>query len=90
MRKFSAKVRKLPEVRIVALDGLRATVIADKALAKTYVRVNAAMDAINSSLFFGEPFSVVVRDGLTREETLALLGGPGILYVRADVLEEEG
>lgn len=89
MRKFSTKVRKLPEVRIVALDGLRATVVADKALAKTYVRVHAAMDAINSSLFFGDPFSVVVRDGLTSEETRALLGSPGVLYVRPDVLEGE-
>ena len=87
MRKFSEKVKKLPEVRMVVVSGNQATVLADKALAKTYVRINSLMEAINRKMFFGEPFTVVVRDAATDEETRALLAGPGVLYVRPDVLE---
>jgi hypothetical protein len=89
MRKFSAKIQKMPEVRIIAVDGQRVTVVADRALAKTYVRINAAIDHINSKMFFGEPYSAVVQDGLSQEQTRELLSGPGIVYVRPDVLESE-
>ncbi|MGE5125944.1 MAG: serine/threonine-protein kinase, partial [Betaproteobacteria bacterium] len=40
-RSFVRKVAKMPEVRLVALDGLRFTVLADRAQARTYVRANA-------------------------------------------------
>jgi len=87
LKKFSSRVKKLPEVRIVAADGQRVTVVADKALAKTYVRVNAAMDAVNGSMFFGDAFSVVIREGLTSEDEKGILSGPGVVYVRRDVLD---
>ena len=81
-RRFVAKAKKIAEVRLVALDGMRFTVLADEAQARTYVRANAALDAINSSMFFGDPFTLVVRDAFTPDEEKALLAGPGILYVR--------
>ena len=62
--------------------------IADTALAKTYVRVNALIDKVNSRMFFGDPFSVVVRDDVPSDEVRTLLQGPGVMYVRKDVLEE--
>ena len=62
-RRFVAKVRKMPEVRLVALDGMRFTVVADRAQAKTYVRANALLDSVNSSMFFGDPFTLVIREG---------------------------
>ena len=61
-RRFAAKVRKMAEVRLVALDGMRFTLLADQPQARTYVRANAALDAVNGSMFFGEPFTLVVRD----------------------------
>ena len=57
-------------------------VVADQAQARTYVRANAALDSVNASMFFGEPFTLVVRDAVSAEEEKALLAGPGILYVR--------
>jgi tRNA A-37 threonylcarbamoyl transferase component Bud32 len=81
-RRFVAKVRKITEVRLVVLDGMRFTAVADRAQARTYVRANAALDAVNASMFFGEPFTLVVRDSVTPEEERALLAGPGVLYVR--------
>jgi hypothetical protein len=88
LRAFSSRARKLPEVSVVAVDGQQVTVIADKAVARTYVRVNAAMEAINSKMFFGDPFSVVVKDGLSSDELRGVLSGPGVVYVRSDLLEE--
>jgi hypothetical protein len=83
-RRFVAKVRKMPEVRLVTLDGLRFTLVADRAQAKTYVRANALLDSVNSSMFFGDPFTLVIRDAMSPEEEKALLSGPGVLYVRED------
>jgi hypothetical protein len=83
-RRFATKARKMAEVRLVALDGMRFTVVADRAQAKTYVRANALLDALNASMFFGDPFTLVVRDGISPEEERALLAAPGVLYVRED------
>jgi serine/threonine protein kinase len=88
-RRFASKAKKLPEVRIVAVDGQRITVVADKALAKTYVRVNSLVEGVNAKMFYGEPFTAVVRDDLSAEELRALLSGPGILYVRPEDAELE-
>ena len=56
--------------------------MADQAQARTYVRANAALDSVNASMFFGEPFTLVVRDDARPEEEKALLAGSGVLYVR--------
>jgi hypothetical protein len=89
MRWLAQRLKKLPEVRVVACDGNRITVLVDKALAKTYLRVNTLVEQLNSSMYFGEPFTVSVRDNPTPEETRSLFGGSGVLYVRQDVLEAE-
>ena len=83
-RRFVAKVRKMPEVRLVALDGMRFTLVADRAQAKTYVRGNALLDAVNSSMFFGDPFTLAIREDVAPEEEKAMLSSPGVLYVRED------
>jgi serine/threonine protein kinase len=88
LRRFGSRAQRLPEVSVIAVDGQKVTVIADKAVARTYVRINAAMEAINSKMFFGEPFSVVVQDGLSAEDVQSVLSGPGVVYVRPDLLEE--
>jgi Protein kinase domain len=89
LRKFASRVRRLPEVRVLTYEGTRVTVLVDKALAKTYLRVNTLIEQTNSSMFWGEPFTVSVRDNPTPEETRSLFSGSGVLYVRQDVLEAE-
>ena len=84
-RRLVGKLRKIPEVRLVALDGMRLSVVADNAQARTYVRANAALDAVNASMFFGDPFTLAVREAVSPDEEKALLAGPGILYVRETV-----
>ncbi len=83
-RRVVSKMTRMEEIRLIALDGMRFTVLADHAKARTYVRANAIVDSVNGKMFFGDPFSVVVRDDLPPEEEQALLTGPGILYVRED------
>ena len=51
--------------------------MADRAQAKTYVRANALLDSVNSSMFFGDPFTLVIRDEVPPEEERALLSGTG-------------
>jgi hypothetical protein len=86
-RRVVAKLKKMEEVRLVTLDGMRLTVLTDGARARTYVRANAVVDGVNSKMFFGDPFSLAVRDDAPPEEVKALLTGPGVLYVRD---EDEG
>jgi serine/threonine protein kinase len=81
-RRFTAKLRRMAEVKLVALDGMRFTVVTEGAQARTYVRANAALDDVNASMFFGEPFTLMVKDKLAPEDEKALLAGSGILYVR--------
>ena len=81
-RKFVARARKLPEVRIIALEEMKLTVVVDQAVAKTYVRLNAILDKINGSMFFGAPFTMLITDDLGPEEVRTLLKGPGILFMR--------
>ena len=88
-RKFVAKARRLQEVRVVALEGMRLTAVVDRAVANTYVRLNAVLDSINGSMFFGEPFTLAVRDDLAPEAVRALLAGPGVLFVRDEVTEAQ-
>jgi predicted Ser/Thr protein kinase len=83
-RRAAKKINRMEEVRLVALDGMRLTVLADQARARTYVRANAIVDSVNSSMFFGDPFTVVVRDDASDEDSQALLTGPGVLYVREE------
>jgi hypothetical protein len=89
MKQFAAKVKKMPEVRIIIFHEDQATVLTDKALARTYVRINALMDRINRKKYFGDPYSVVVRDQVEAEEERQALSTPGVLYVRQDILGEE-
>ena len=83
-RRVAKKMGRMEEIRMIALDDMRLTVLADRAQARTYVRANAIVDSVNSSMFFGDPFTVVVRDDASAEETKALLTGPGVLHVRED------
>jgi len=89
IKRFGVKVAKLEGVRVIVREGGKVSVIVDRAVAKTYVRVNALMDQVNSRMFYGEPFTVVVRDGLSPDEEKALLQGPGVIFVRPDILESE-
>jgi hypothetical protein len=81
-RRFVKKATKMPEVRLIALDGMRFTMLVDRAQARTYVRANALLDDVNASMFFGEPFTLVIRDEFTPEAERQMLSGPGVLYVR--------
>jgi hypothetical protein len=88
LKAFVTKAAKLPEVRVVVFRDNCATVIVEKAQAKIYMRLNALMDAINRKLFIGIHMTVAVRDSVPPDELRAYLEGPGILYVRDDVIQQ--
>ena len=85
LKRFVSRAQKLPEVRLVAVSGTTVTVVADHAIARTHVRLNALMQSVNTQMFFGEPFTLAVRDPLSDDEARALLATSGVLYARDDV-----
>ena len=90
VKALANKAKRFPEVRLVAFDGNRVTVVVDRAVANTYVRIHALADRINARMFFGDPIVAAVRDTISPEELKALLEGPGVLFVRGDVLGQAG
>ncbi len=87
LNRFVGKVRKMPEVRLIARREREVTVVVDRAIARSYVRIHALMDQVNERRLVGDPFSVTVRDDLSPAELRSLLQGSGVLHVREDVLE---
>ena len=76
-RRFASKVRKMAEVGSVALDGMRLHIVATRRRHAPTCAPNAALDAVNGSMFFGEPFHAVVRDAVQPDEEKALLAASG-------------
>jgi len=88
LKRFVSRVRKLDEVGAILVRGSMITVIADKAQARVYVRVNNLIEMINGKLFHGEPFEAAIRDDLTPEQLMETLRQPGVVYIRKDLLGE--
>jgi serine/threonine protein kinase len=85
---FAKKISKLPEVKSVIIQEDRVTVLLDKAPAKTYLRINSQFESLNSSLFFGKPATMEIRDDLADAEIQKLVRQPGVTYIRDDIAVE--
>lgn len=83
-RKFVKKAANIPEVRLINLEGMQLTVVVDSAPARTYVRLNALLDSVNRSMFFGDPFTLVIRDAPASDDARGLLSAPGVLHVKEE------
>ena len=83
--RFVKRASSLREVRLVAFQGGQFTVVADRATAKTYLKLNALLTSANKHLFHGEPMTMVIREDVGEAETRSLLSNPGVQYVRDDV-----
>lgn len=88
LRRVVSRVKTMQQVQAIVVRGNQITVIVDKAQASVYMRVNRATETANAKLFRGEPFEAAVRDNLTAGELSAMLGEPGVVYVRANLLTQ--
>ncbi len=86
LKRFTEKVSKSSEVRAIIVHGNQVTIIVDQALAKTYIRVNSLIDSVNKKIYFGSPIEAAVRDDLSSDEFQQVLRGPGVVYIRDDVV----
>ena len=77
-----ARLRKMPEVRVIALSDNNLTVIVDQAQAAMYARVHDLVEGVNRKLYFGAPLTGSVRDDVPPDELSKVLQRPGVLYVR--------
>jgi hypothetical protein len=89
LKVFVAKVRKMKEVQVIAIRGNRITIVADRAPARLFLRVNGLVETVNGKLFFGEPIEAAVCDDLTDEALAQMLREPGVAYVREDVADRQ-
>lgn len=85
LEKFVRRVKKIPEVRIIAVQGSRIVVVVDRAPGQLYGRINSQLNTCNRLLFFGQPMQVLIRHDLSAEERLELLRGPGVQYAREEI-----
>jgi hypothetical protein len=85
---FVRRVAKIPEVRLVTLQGRQFTVVVDRPVAQLYARINQQLQNSNRKLYFGEPMTVSILHSVSAEKTQQLLAGPGVQHLREDVLRQ--
>jgi len=85
LSELAKKLSKSPEVKAVIIQEDRVTVILDKAPAKSYLRINSQVESLNSSLFFGKPVTVEIKDDLADADIKRLIRQPGVTYIRDDI-----
>jgi hypothetical protein len=86
VKRFGKKAGKMNEVQIVATQDTLVTVVVCDPMAKTYVHLNSMIERVNRKLFFGDAYSLVIRDNVPNEELRAMLESPGVIYVSDDVV----
>src|SRR5207249_2705060 len=86
---FVRKVARIPEVRFLVCVDRKISVGVDRAVGQLYGRINNQLNSCNKKLFFGQPFTVVIRHDLNVDELRQLLEGPGVQYVRDDVVFQD-
>ncbi len=79
---FAKKVRKFPEVRLVTVRDDRLTVVVDKAPARVFLRINALIDELNRSLFFGQDVKAEIKTEVPEAEARTMLTQVGVVYAR--------
>lgn len=85
---FVRRVAKIPEVRLITMDRTQFTVVVDRPVAQLYSRINRHLQNCNRKLYFGQPLTVSIQHDLAADKTQQLLAGPGVQYLREDVLKE--
>jgi serine/threonine protein kinase len=88
LTEFTKKISKLPEVKAVVIREDHVTVVLDKASPKTYLRINSRIESLNSSLFFGKPAVVEIKDNLSSAEIQKYIRQPSVAYVSDDITLE--
>ena len=83
---FVKKAAAFPEVRAVFVRDDQVTVVMDRAPAKTYVKINGLIDAINDKVHFGASVKVSLRDDLAEADVQVLLRTSSLAYGRDDAL----
>ncbi len=65
---FVRKVARIPEVRFLVCVDRKISVGVDRAVGQLYGRINNQLNSCNKKLFFGQPFTVVIRHDLNADE----------------------
>jgi len=82
IRRFSRKASKLKEVRLVAFRDGGFLVFVDRPTAKTYVKLNALLEAANNGQYQGEPMTMSVREDVSDADVRQAVTQSGIRYLR--------
>jgi hypothetical protein len=80
------RLSKVPEVRLITIEEHRVTLLVDRPVPQLYQRINSHLRACNRKLYFGQPMTVSILHELPPEQLQKLLCGPGVQYVREDVI----
>jgi len=83
-RKLVKRISAMKEVRLITLHKGQFTVVVEKPTAKTYLRLNALLNASNERLYHGDPMTLVVKEGMEEEEVRKMLSSPGVQFLRED------
>ena len=86
---FVRRASKIPEVRVIAFRDRQISVVIDRPVAQLYGRLHGYLNACNKRLYSGQPMTMTILHEASPEQTRTLLSGPGVHYVRDDVVESK-
>ncbi len=85
---LAKRLSKIPEVRLVVFREHHADVVVDRPVPQLYLRINEHLRTCNRSLFFGAAMTLAILYDVSPAQLQSMLSGPGVQYVRRDVLEK--
>lgn len=80
------KCSKVPEVKLITVQGRNLTVVIDRPTGQLFERINRYVNLSNSKLYFSDPVSLAIRHEVSPEEWRRLLEDSGVQFLR-DVSE---
>jgi hypothetical protein len=83
---FVRRVAKVPEVLLIVLQGNQFTILVERPTSQLYTRINQHLRMCNRKLYFGPSLTVAIQQHVSPESTQRLLFGPGVQFVRQDLL----
>ena len=82
IRRFTRKASKLKELRLLGYRDGVFIVFADRPTAKTYVKLNALLEAANNGLYQGPPLTMLLREDVSDAEVRETVTSTSVSYLR--------
>ena len=87
--KLARRLSKIPEVRLIVIKQQHVEVVVERSSSQLYLRINEYLRNSNRILLYGPAMTLSILNDTPSAQLQAMLSGPGVQYVRPDLLEKK-